>query len=155
MIFLYSCYKQLEDIKVKYLQHNKPVVSDYHIDKSIIFARRTLNENNLEKFEQIHRILSRDVAVPNVIIYIQASLDTLQKRINHRGRDIEQNIEPEYLTHLSKDYNRYMDNVKQLYPNVPIIKVNGDEINFVAYQRDLMMIIEEIKDILDNNLMNL
>src|SRR5690625_2386710 len=155
MFFLCSRYKQLEDIKVKYLQHNKPVVSDYHIDKSIIFARRTLNENNLEKFEQIYKILSRDVAVPNIIIYIQTSLDTLLKRIKHRGRNIEQNIEPEYLTHLLEDYNQYIDNFKQLYPHIPIIKVNGDKMDFVAHQQDLMIIIEEVKDILDNNLMNL
>jgi|SRR5690625_1777157 len=154
MFFLCSRYKQLEDIKVKYLRHNKPVVSDYHIDKSIIFARRTLSENNLVKFEQIYEVLSKDLAVPNIIIYIQARLDTLLKRIKHRGRNIEQSIDPEYLRNLSEDYNQYIDNFKQLYPHVPIIKINGDKVDFVAHQKDLMMIIEQIKDIFDNNLMN-
>src|SRR5699024_1062469 len=125
MFFLCSRYKQLEDIKVKYIQHNKPVVSDYHIDKSIIFDIRTLKENNLEKFKQIYKILSIDIAVPNIRINIQTSLDTIIKLIKHQNRNTEQHIEPEYLTHLLEDYNQYIDNIKQLYTHIQIIKVNG------------------------------
>lgn len=150
MFFLCNRYKQLEDIERKYLENGKPVIADYHILKNIIFARRTLQMDKLKKYEQIYKILTKDVAIPNVMIYIHASLDTLLNRIEYRGRDIEHNIQPEYLMQLSKDYDDYMDHFETLHPHVPLIRINGDETDFVTHQKDLLDIIERVKSKLNN-----
>src|SRR5690625_1876552 len=104
MFFLCNRYKQLEDVEKYFLKKNRPVVADYHIFKNMIFARRTLNEHQLEKYEQIYKILTKDMPLPNVLIYITGSLETVLERIKKRGRDFEQQIEPEYLAQLSEDY---------------------------------------------------
>ncbi|MBU5467446.1 deoxynucleoside kinase [Virgibacillus sp. MSJ-26] len=150
MFFLCNRYKQLEDIERNYLDNGKPVIADYHILKNIIFARRTLQKDKLEKYEQIYKILTKDVAIPNVMIYIHASLDTLLKRIECRGRDIEHNIQPEYLMQLSNDYDEYMNHFERLHPHVPLIRINGDETDFVTRQKDLLDIIEQVKNKLNN-----
>jgi len=150
MFFLCNRYKQLEDIERKYLDNGKPVIADYHILKNIIFARRTLQKDKLEKYEQIYKILTKDVAIPNVMIYIHASLDTLLKRIECRGRDIEHNIQPEYLMQLSNDYDEYMNHFERLHPHVPLIRINGDETDFVTHQKDLLDIMEQVKSKLNN-----
>src|SRR5690625_517721 len=150
MFFLCNRYKQLEDIERNYLDNGKPVIADYHILKNIIFARRTLQKDKLEKYEQIYKILTKDVAIPNVMIYIHASLDTLLKRIECRGRDIEHNIQLEYLMQLSNDYDEYMNHFERLHPHVPLIRINGDETDFVTHQKDLLDIMEQVKSKLNN-----
>ena len=89
MFFLCNRYKQLEDINIKYLNQRKPVVADYHIFKNVIFASRTLKDSQYDKYMQIYRILTQDMPVPNVIVYLTASLETLQRRIAMRGREFE------------------------------------------------------------------
>ena len=71
----------------------KPVVADYHIFKNLIFAKRTLHPDEYLKYEEIYKILTQDMPVPNVIVYLHASLETLMKRIAQRGRDFEKNMD--------------------------------------------------------------
>ena len=96
MFFLCNRYKQLGDINEHYLSKDKSVVADYHIMKNLIFAQRTLNEQEYKKYLDIYQILTKDMPKPNVIIYLNASLDTLLKRIKMRGREVEKNISPLY-----------------------------------------------------------
>src|SRR5690625_5098710 len=68
MFFLCNRYKQLEDIENDFLKNARPVVADYHIAKNMIFARRTLNESQLDKYGQIYEILTKDMPLPNLMI---------------------------------------------------------------------------------------
>ncbi len=137
MFFLSNRFKQLEDIEKYYLSKGKPVVSDYHIFKNMIFAKRTLKYDHLIKYEEIYNILTRDVPNPNIMIYLHASLDTLLKRIHMRGREVEKNIQAAYLEQLINDYDEYMEQFEQENPHIPIIHLNGDELDFVKHQSDL------------------
>lgn len=64
-------------------------MADYHIFKNLIFAKRTLPPTEYDKYEEIYQILTKDMPVPNVVVYLYASVDTLMKRIAQRGRDFE------------------------------------------------------------------
>ncbi|WP_026908489.1 deoxynucleoside kinase [Paucisalibacillus globulus] len=145
MFFLCNRFKQLEDIDKKYLTQNKPVVADYHISKNMIFAKRTLQADKFEKYEQIYHILTADMPVPNMMIYLHASLDTILDRIKLRGREIEQNIKASYLAQLAADYEAYMNEFEIMHPNIPVIRINGDEMDFVKKQADLEAIIEQVQ----------
>lgn len=146
MFFLCNRYKQLEDINQYYLEKNLPVVADYHILKNLIFAERTLKQNQYQKYLRIYDILTEDMPVPNVVIYLNASLDTLLDRINMRGRDIEKNIDPAYLSQLSFDYEQSMSQFEKSYPDIPVIRFNGDELDFVQNQQDLEYMLTKIED---------
>ncbi len=154
MFFLCNRFKQLEDIETQYLRQSKPVIADYHISKNMIFARRTLQADKLEKYEKIYHILTADMPTPNMMIYLHASLETILKRIALRGRDIEQNIKPSYLAQLSQDYEEYMNTFERLHPDIPVIRINGDEMDFVKYQEDLKCIIEMVEDHLNGKKIN-
>ncbi|MGY0694190.1 deoxynucleoside kinase [Virgibacillus sp. FSP13] len=151
MFFLCNRFKQLEDIEQKYLNQNKAVIADYHISKNMIFAKRTLQQDKFDKYEQIYHILTNDMPVPNMMIYLHASLDTILARIKQRGRDIEQNIKSSYLAQLSQDYEDYMNEFEVLHPDIPVIRINGDEIDFVKQQDDLNAIIKHVERHLTNN----
>lgn len=136
MFFLCNRYKQLEEINGQYLSKQIPVVSDYHIFKNRIFAGRTLKDGHLHKYMQCFDILTEDMPVPNMIIYLNASLDTLLDRVRKRGRFVEQNMEPAYLEQLAADYDTFMSAFMKEHPEIPVLTFNGDELDFVAYETD-------------------
>ncbi|MED3125750.1 deoxynucleoside kinase [Bacillus wiedmannii] len=148
MFFLCNRYKQLEDINIKYLNQRKPVVADYHIFKNLIFASRTLKNSQYDKYMQIYRILTKDMPVPNVIVYLTASLETLQTRIAMRGREFEKNMDPNYLLQLTKDYETAMDTFKKDHPDIPVLKFNGDDMDFVKNPDDLNVILSALQNTL-------
>ncbi|MGR3766373.1 deoxynucleoside kinase [Rossellomorea sp. NS-SX7] len=145
MFFLCNRYKQLEDIDKHYISQKKSVVADYHILKNIIFAKRTLkDEQQYNKYLKIYDILTSDMPRPNVVIYLNASLDTLLKRIEKRGRDFEKKISPLYLKQLSLDYEEYMNTFEETHPDIPVLRYNGDHIDFVQNKDDLDNILTQL-----------
>ena len=146
MFFLCNRYKQLEDIEKNYLAKQQPVVADYHIFKNLIFAQRSLQANQYEKYLSIFDILTNDMPVPNMVIYLHASLDTLMARIKKRGREIEKNISPLYLEQLVTDYHLFMKEFQLKHPEVKVLEFNGDELDFVKNENDLKVIIQQIEE---------
>ncbi|KAF0821768.1 deoxynucleoside kinase [Cytobacillus firmus] len=144
MFFLCNRYKQLVDINNHFLAQKKPVVADYHIFKNLIFAQRTLNQTEYQKYLKIYDILTGDMPKPNVIIYLNASLETLLDRIELRGREIEKNISPLYLEQLSLDYETAMNEFERQHPDIPVIRFNGDQLDFVKSEADLMHIFDTL-----------
>lgn len=144
MFFLCNRYKQLGDINEHYLSKDKSVVADYHIMKNLIFAQRTLNEQEYKKYLDIYQILTKDMPKPNVIIYLNASLDTLLKRIKMRGREVEKNISPLYLEQLSIDYEQAMLQFEKDHPEIPVLRFSGDDLDFVKNEEDLQLIIDQL-----------
>ncbi|REB11484.1 deoxynucleoside kinase [Sporosarcina sp. BI001-red] len=144
MFFLCNRYKQLGDIQKHYLAEDKPVVADYHIFKNLIFAQRSLSESDYAKYEQIYNILTIGMPVPNVIVYLHASLYTLMKRIAMRGRDYERGMDPNYLRQLSEDYDTFINRFERTHPEIPVLRFNGDELDFVANARDRQYILDAV-----------
>lgn len=144
MFFLCNRHKQLEDIEYKFLREGKPVVADYHIFKNMIFAKRTLKEEHFRKYSRIFDILTGDMPRPNMVIYVHAGLDTLFERIRRRNRDVEANIQPEYLQQLSDDYETFMNQFEETHPDIPVIRLDGDRLDFIKHQRDLNYILEKV-----------
>lgn len=154
MFFLCNRYKQLGDIQKLYLTKNEPVVADYHIFKNLIFAQRTLSTEEYDKYFDIYQILTKDMPKPNVIIYLHASLDTLLSRIKMRGREIEKNISPLYLEQLSIDYDHAISEFEKLHPEIPVLRFNGDELDFVKNKNDLDRIINQLTTSLEKGVCN-
>jgi len=148
MFFLCNRFKQIEDTKSLYLSKNEPVVSDYHIMKNLIFAKRTLKEKHYKKYNQIFDILTKDMPFPNMVIYLNASLETLLHRIEIRGREFEKYIQPEYLQQLSDDYEIFMNDFEKKYPNIPVLRFSGDELDFVKNEEDLNHILSHVGKLL-------
>ena len=148
MFFLCNRYKQLGDIQKHYLVKDKSVVADYHIFKNLIFAKRSLSESDYAKYEQIYSILTEGMPIPNVIVYLHASLDTLMKRIAKRGRDYERGMDPNYLRQLSADYDLFINQFEKKHPEIPVLRFNGDELDFVANDKDRQYILDAVNAVI-------
>lgn len=146
MFFLCNRFKQLEDTGVHYIKKNTPVISDYHIYKNMIFADRTLKGTKRDKYRQIYHLLTDDLPKPNLVLYIEAELDTLMNRINKRGRSFEQDMDPAYMEQLITDYKTGMAYLASR-PNPPIIiKVNAEQLDFVEHPEHFKQIVNQVKE---------
>lgn len=149
MFFLCNRYKQLNDIKQGMIADPQPVVSDYHIFKNLIFAKRTLPPAEYQKYEEIYMILTRDMPVPNIIIYLHASLDKLMERIAKRGREFEKNMDTAYLRQLADDYEVFMNEFERAHPSIHVLRFDGDATDFVNNRTDRDTILKAIQAVLD------
>lgn len=144
MFFLCNRYKQLQDITDNYLAQGRSVVSDYNIFKNTIFAKRTISEQNLPKYLKIYDILTQDQPQANLVIYLTASLETVMKRIAIRGRDIERNMDPRYMENLIADYDEFMKQFQLRHPEVPVLKFDCDNLDYVHRPEDLAYVLSKI-----------
>jgi len=140
MFFLCNRYKQLGDLRVGH-----PTVADYHIFKNMIFAKRTLNLEQYQKYEQIYNILTHDLTKPNMIIYLTADINVLLDRIKKRGRDFEHHIDPHYLYQLSVDYEVFMEKFRISNFHTEVLRIDVTNLDFVANPGDLKTILSLIK----------
>ena len=82
-------------------------IADFMVDKDRLFAQMTLDRDELALYEQIYTHLTLDAPRPDLVIYLQAPLETLRQRITQRGIGYEQQIRDDYLLRLSESYTRF------------------------------------------------
>ncbi len=145
MFFLCNRYKQLQDIEKFHLSKGTSVVSDYNIFKNTIFAKRTLDENNLPKYLKIYDILTHDTPQANLVIHLTASLDTVMKRIAMRDRDVEKNMDTHYMENLIADYQEFMHQFQIRHPEVPVLTFDCDHLDYVHNPDDLRFVLSKIE----------
>ena len=132
MFFLLSRYRQQMSLS-QYNLFNRVTITDYIFDRNRIFAYINLNNDEIRLYEDVYSILRNKIPKPDLLIYLQADIDTLKKRINMRGRAFEKNISDEYLDGVNKAFNNYFFH----YTQSPILIVNANDINFVERKEDL------------------
>ncbi|WP_054939953.1 deoxynucleoside kinase [Paenibacillus ihuae] len=148
MFFLCNRYKQLEDTVNEYINKDKPVISDYHIYKNLIFGERTLKGTKRDKYREIYHVLTDDLPKPDIILYIRADLDTLMARIVKRGRPFEEEISPAYMQQLIEDYDDAMASLAVREPSTVIVTIDGNKVDFVENQEDFSAIAAQLKELM-------
>jgi len=83
---------------------------------------------------------------PDAVIYLDASIDTLMKRVALRGREIEENMSRAYLEQLAADYETFVTDYQIKHPEVKVIRFNGDELDFVKRPEDLEYVLTKIRN---------
>lgn len=139
MFFLLCRYRQQMSLS-QYNLFNRVTITDYIFDRNRIFAYINLNNDEIRLYEDVYSILRHKIPKPDLLIYLQADIDTLKKRINMRGRVIEKNISDEYLDVVNKAFNNYFFH----YTQSPILIVNANDINYVERKEDLKDLIKKI-----------
>ncbi len=131
MFFLVNRFKQLQYLNQDEIFNNL-IVADYAFEKDRIFATVNLSLSELNIYESLYNNLRRELRQPDLVIYLQASIDKLIANIKKRGRKMEKNITREYLSELSSAYNDFFFK----YNNTPLLIVNTNEIDFVNNKED-------------------
>jgi len=139
MFFLINRYEQQKRLNQGDLFSNF-IVSDYIFEKDKIFAYLNLNGEELKLYESIFPLLERDLPKPDLVVYLQSSIDRLMLNIKRRGRKIERELSRNYITELSEAYNDFFFK----YNNTPLLIVNTTEIDFVNRQKDFDELFNQI-----------
>ena len=80
LFFLFQRTQQLKEV-IQTDLFIKNRVADYLMDKDRLFAQVTLNKDELNLYEQVYQNLTIDAPTPDLVIYLQAPVDILLKRI--------------------------------------------------------------------------
>ena len=142
MSFLADRYQQFTDDTSQFDLFKSFMVSDYDIYKSLIFAKITLQDDEFSLYRKIFNSMYKDVRKPGVYIYLYQNNERLLKNIKKRGRDYEQNIDPEYLKKINRGY---LDFIKGR-PEQNTLIIDISELDFIEYQKDYDFIINKLQE---------
>jgi len=140
MFFLFERARQIESLRQSDLFSNVRV-SDYIFSKDNLFAELNLRPDELSLYNQVVTSLNIDAPVPDLVIYLQASVDSLLQRIARRGIVYERAIERSYLEKLTEAYARFF----HAYNDGPLLIVNASQIDPVNNQTDYDQLFEQIE----------
>ncbi|HUQ28960.1 MAG TPA: deoxynucleoside kinase [Usitatibacter sp.] len=139
LFFLFQRVDKLGELKQPDL-FAKPTVADFTLAKDPLFARLTLDDDEFRLYRQIFDHVKPQAPTPDLVIYLQASVDTLIARVRRRGTSIDAGIGEDYLRRLSEAYTRYFYN----YGDSPLLIVNSERLNFVDVPEHLELLIERV-----------
>ncbi|MCX7546740.1 2-amino-4-hydroxy-6-hydroxymethyldihydropteridine diphosphokinase [Xanthomarina sp. F1114] len=140
MSFLADRYQQISDDLAQLDLFKDFIISDYDIYKSLIFSKITLPEDEFKLYRKLFYLMYKDIAKPDLYVYLYQNTERLQENIKKRGRDYEQNIANEYLDKINIGYLEFLKNQSEL--NVKIIDIS--ERDFVQNREDYLWILGEI-----------
>jgi deoxyguanosine kinase len=139
IFFLLSRYRQQQDLFQADLFHNA-LVTDYIFDKDKIFAYLNLQDDELRLYETLVSSIEKNIPTPDLVVYLQSSVERLMVNIRSRGRKYEENMSEEYIKDLNEAYNYFFFR----YKNAPLLIVNSTEIDFVNNKEDFEELYKEI-----------
>jgi len=146
LVFLANRYNQ----QVRLLQRDlfvDRIICDYLFEKDKIYAYQTLSDDELVVYDKIYGILSERVPKPDLVIFLQISLPTLQRRISKEGDPMEKNISEKYLEDIVEAFDYFFFN----YQAAPLLVVKADDLDFNR-EEDLLDLIDQIKEMKKSSL---
>jgi len=141
MSFLADRYQQLSDDLAQFDLFKDFVVADYHIFKSLIFAKVTLQEDEFRLYKTMFDIIHKEMPKPDLYVYLYQNTERLLANIKKRGRSYEQEIPANYLEKINQGYLDYIKTQTDL--NVLVIDVS--ELDFVKRQEDYLFLLDKIQ----------
>ncbi|RZN84821.1 MAG: 2-amino-4-hydroxy-6-hydroxymethyldihydropteridine diphosphokinase [Winogradskyella sp.] len=147
MSFLADRYQQISDDLSQLDLFKDFMVSDYDVNKSLIFSKVTLPEDEFRLYRRLFYQVYKDIAKPDLYVYLYQNTERLKENIKKRGRKYEIDIKDEYLEKLNSGYLEFLKSQTEL--NVKIIDIS--ERDFIKNREDYLWILNEINDEVQSN----
>lgn len=141
MFFLFARARQIEELRQSDL-FTDTRVSDYLFSKDRLFAGINLDSDELALYEKVVDNLGVEPPVPDLVIYLQSTVDTLLRRISRRGRPYELMIDRKYLEQVTEAYSRFFHS----YDEGPLLIVNASQIDPIQNDADYEQLFRQIEN---------
>lgn len=141
LIFLANRYHQQARLVQRDLFMDR-IICDYLFEKDKIYAYQTLTDDELQVYERIYGILAERVPRPDLVIYLQISVNTLIRRIEKEGESLEKNISDKYLEDIVEAYDYFFFN----YKATPLLVVKADDLD-LSQEQEVWELIDQIKQL--------
>jgi deoxyadenosine/deoxycytidine kinase len=139
LFFLFQRANQVRALKQPDL-FSGLTIADFMLDKDLLFARLTLNDDEFALYRQVYAQLKPQAPVPDLVIYLQASTETLIERVRRRGVAYERDIPDDYLARLAETYARFF----YQYNASPVLIVNSENLNFIDQPGDFALLLQRV-----------
>jgi len=140
LFFLFQRIRMLEPLAQLDL-FARPVIGDFLLDKDPLFARVTLNGDELALYQKMYDALRPRAPVPDLVVYLQAQPVVLAERVRRRAAGYERGISEEYLALLAESYARFFHH----YDAAPVLTVNSENLNFVERDADFELLVGRLR----------
>ena len=134
-------HRQLADHPTSVVQ-DRSVYEDAEVFARNLYDQGYLGERDYATYRQLYEVLTEFLPPPDLVLYLRASLNTLQRRISRRGRDYERQMSPDYLAQLNKLYEGWIDH----FTLCPVLTVPADDLDYVANPQHLDLIAQKVLD---------
>ncbi|GAB4542059.1 MAG: deoxynucleoside kinase [Anaerolineales bacterium] len=145
IFFLLSRYRQQNNNVPQLLAAGKSLIADYTFAKDALFAGINLRGDELTMYHKVHEALGEKIPKPDLLVYLQASDETLMKRIALRDRPYERQMERAYIHELNEAYEEFFS---KPFEHAPILKLNSNELDIVHNADDLKRVENRIREAL-------
>lgn len=139
--FLIQRYEQLRMLEVG-PSSRKVIVTDYIFEKDKLFANLNLSDPELAVYDRYYKLFRSQLPSPDLVIYLQASVDVLRKRLRKKGAASEQQVSDDYLEEVTKAYEHFFFH----YTASDLLVVNTSEIDFVERSADLQQLLRRVSE---------
>ena len=139
LTFLFQRADQLAGVG-QFDMFRKLTVADFLLDKDPLFARLNLTDAEYGLYEKVYSHLKPHTPTPDLVIYLQAPVETLVERVHRRGVNFERRISAQYLSRLADAYGRYF----YAYEAAPLLIVNSERLNFVDDEEHVQLLLARI-----------
>jgi deoxyguanosine kinase len=144
IFFLLSRYHQQHSAVPRMLSTGS-LIGDYTFEKDALFARINLRGDELEMYHRVHEALAEKIPLPDLVVYLRASTDTLMQRIATRDRPYERQMERDYIDELNRAYENYFSDHKH---QTPVLVIDSNPLNFITCADDLKSVENRIRQAL-------
>ena len=142
LFFLLQRVRQLDGIRQGDM-FARVRVGDFMLEKDRLFAELTLDADELALYRRIFEQIGGEALVPDLVIYLQAPVDVLLRRIDTRGIPYEDSMDPRYLESVASAYTRFFHH----YEGAPLVIVNAAEIDFAHNDDDYGLLFDKLRSI--------
>lgn len=145
IFFLLSRYRQQNSNVPKILADGKNLIADYTFAKDALFAGINLKGDELDMYHKVHEALGEKIPKPDLLVYLQATTDTLMGRIAFRDRPYERQMERGYIDELNVAYENFFS---KPYDHTPILKIDTNGLNIIQNPEHVKHIENRIRETL-------
>ena len=142
IFFLLSRYRQQNNNVPPILASGKNLISDYTFAKDALFAGINLKGDELNMYYKVHEALGDKIPRPGLIVYLQASTDTLMQRIAFRDRPYERQMERGYIDELNQAYEAFFS---KPYNHTPVLRIDTNDLNIIHNAEHIKLIENRIR----------
>lgn len=146
IFFLLSRYHQQRRTVHELLVTGKNLIADYTFAKDALFARINLRGDELDMYYKVHEALAEKIQKPDLLVYLQASTDTLMHRIALRDRPYERQMERAYIHELNLAYEEFFS---KPYDHTSVLTIDTNNLDIVRNPEHLKLIENRIRQSLN------
>lgn len=119
-----------------------PLLADFLMEKDRVFANLNLDDEELKLYERYYELLTADLPVPDLVIYLQARPEILRTRLQKKGAREEMRIADEYIEEVARAYEHFFFR----YSASDLLVINTSEIDFVERNADLQQLLRRLQE---------